>query len=240
MFSAGYLVIAVVDLALLIWAIKLCRQFPTPSVILATVPLTLLWFDNLTVGLGSTLGEGQPLIAMNTVRFLAHYFLLPTAFICIGSMAKQADFAIARYKAFTGSLCVLAVYLMYLDVSMFLAADFYPSCFADTLRYTTHIAAHTACGPDAEIGAGVRILPIPAISMSLAMLVLGIALWIKLGWKWLFVGTLAALPLFGVPHETTGGIVGNAGEPIITAAILITAAWLSGWRGGPAKGTATT
>jgi len=53
MFSVGYLLIAVVDFALLVWAIKLCRQFPTPSVILATVPLLLLWFDNVTVGLGA-------------------------------------------------------------------------------------------------------------------------------------------------------------------------------------------
>jgi len=177
---------------------------------------------------------------MNYVRFMAHYLLLPTAFICIGSMAKQADFAIARYKAFTGSLCLLAVYFMYHDVSLFLQNTFYPSCFADTLRYTTHIAEHTACGPDAEIGIGQRILPIPAVTMSFAMLILGVSLWIKLGWKWLFVGTVAALPLFAVPQTNTGGIVGNAGEPIISAAILLTAAWLSGWRGGPGNKAAET
>ncbi len=92
MFSAGYLIIAVVDIAVLLWALKLWKDSPSTALYLATVPLFLMWFDNVTIGLGSTLGEGDVLKGMNTVRFLAHYICLPVTFIAIGSMARQAGF----------------------------------------------------------------------------------------------------------------------------------------------------
>ena len=57
--SAGFLVIAVVDFGLLVWAMRLYRQYPSTALWLATVPLGLLWYDNVVIGLGSTLGEGQ-------------------------------------------------------------------------------------------------------------------------------------------------------------------------------------
>ncbi len=81
MYSISYFFIAIVDIALLIWALNICKKFPTPAVILSTVPLSLLWFDNITVSLGSTLGDGQPLLALNFVRFMGHYVLLPATII---------------------------------------------------------------------------------------------------------------------------------------------------------------
>jgi len=221
MFSVGYLIIAIVDFGVLLWALRLYKQYPSTALWLATVPLYLLWFDNLTIGLGSTLGEGAILKGMNTVRFLGHYILLPFTFIAIGSMAKQAGFAWAQPKVVTGAFCLLAVYFMGHDLWLFYNATFYPSCFADTLRYTTHISEFTACGPDAQIGIGTKILPIPAITMSNMMILFGVYLWWKIGYKWLFLGSVTALLFFAVPFGPTGGIVGNVGEPVITVVILL-------------------
>ncbi len=236
MYSIGYFVIAAVDMALLIWALQVCRRFPTPAMVLSTVPLTLLWFDNFTVGMGSTLGEGQPLLAMNYVRFLAHYLLLPASIIAIGSMARLAGFKIAQTKWFLAFFCIVAVYFViddiYLFTQGFTQVTFYPSCFADTLRYTTSIAEYTACSPDADVGAGFKVPPIPAMTLSLMTLILGIFLWWKRDWKWMFLGAAGALPLFAIPYASTGGIFGNVGEPIITGSVVLTAAWLSGWRPG--------
>ncbi len=232
MYSIGYFAIAIVDFAILVWAIGLCKRFPTPSVILCTIPLTLLWFDNLTVGLGGTLGDGQPLLAMNYVRFLAHYTLLPAAIIAIGSMARQAQFPIAQTKWFLAFFCIVATYFGAHDLYLFSQSSFYPSCFADTFRYTTHISEATACSPDADIGAGFKILPFPAITLSFMTLILGVFLWWRRSWPWLFLGAIGALPLFAIPYASTGGIYGNVGEPIITGLSLATAAWLSGWRPG--------
>ena len=230
MYSISYFFIAIVDLALLIWALNICKKFPTPAVILSTVPLSLLWFDNITVSLGSTLGDGQPLLALNFVRFMGHYVLLPATIIAIGSMARLANFKIAQSKWFIGAFCVVATYFSIHDLYLFSQASFYPSCFADTFRYTTHISDFTACSADADIGAGFKIMPWPAMTLSIMTLILGAFLWWRRGWKWLFIGAAVALPLFAIPYASTGGIFGNVGEPIITGAIVLTAAWLSGWR----------
>jgi len=225
--SLAYLVIAAVDLTLLIWAINLCRRNASTGLVLATLPLTLLWFDNLTIGIGSTVGEGPVLLAMNTVRFIAHYFALPLTFIAIGAMARQAKFGWAQPKWVMAAFCLLATYFIVYDLWLFSGTTFYPSCFADTLRYTTYIAEYTACSPDAPVGIGTRIAPIPAITLSNVVIVFGIYLWIKIGWKWLALCSIGALGFFAVPYSSTGGIVGNAGEPIITGAIVATAAYIS-------------
>jgi hypothetical protein len=236
MFSAGYLVIAVIDFALLLWAIRLYKQTPSTALWLASVPLVLMWFDNLTIGLGSTLGEGDLLLGMNTVRFLAHYLFLPFTFIALGSMARQAGFKWAQPKFVIGAFCVLAVYFTGHDLWLFYNSTFYPSCFADTLRYTTHISEYTACGPDAVIGSGKSIPPVPAITLSNMLLIFGLYLWWKVSYKWLFLGSLFATAFFAVPYGSTGGIVGNVGEPIICAVILLAAVHITkncaAWKAG--------
>jgi len=240
MYSTGYLIIAAVDVAVLLWALQLWKKYPSTALYLATIPLFLMWFDNLTVGLGRSLGEGQPLLAMNTVRFLAHYICLPMTFIAIGSMARQAGFAWARPKFVMAAFCLVAVYFIVHDLWLFSGATFYPSCFADTLRYTTHISEFTACSPDADIGAGRRIGPLPAMTLSASLIVFGLYLWVKIGWKWLFLGSLGATAFFAVPYAGTGGIVGNVGEPVISIVILTTAVSITKrfGRSGPDPDTA--
>ena len=223
MFSAGFLIIAVIDFAVLLWALRLWKEAPSTALYLATIPLFLMWFDNLTIGLGNTIGEGTLLTGMNTVRFLAHYICLPMTFIAVGSMARQAGFSWAQPKIVMGAFCALATYFIIHDLWLFSQATFYPSCFADTLRYTTHISEYTACSPDAEIGTGFRIAPIPAITLSNILILFGAYLWWKIGYKWLFLGSLAATAFFAVPFSSTGGIVGNLGEPVISIVILTTA-----------------
>jgi hypothetical protein len=223
MFSIAYLLIAVVDFGVLLWALKLWKEVPSTALYLATIPLFLMWFDNLTIGLGSTLGEGDLLLNMNTVRFLAHYIFLPVTFIAIGSMARQAGFPWAQHKIVMAAFCLLAMYFMLHDLWLFSNSTFYPSCFADTLRYTTHISEYTVCSPDDIIGTGQRIAPIPAITLSNMLILFGIYLWWKIGYKWLFLGAVGATAFFAVPFGSTGGIVGNVGEPIISIVILLTA-----------------
>jgi hypothetical protein len=142
-------------------------------------------------------------------------------------MAKQAGFKWAQPKPVMAAFCLLATYFIAHDLWLFYGATFYPSCFADTLRYTTHISEFTACGPNADIGAGIRIAPIPAITLSNMLIIFGIYLWWKIGYKWLFLGALGATAFFAVPYGSTGGIVGNVGEPVICAVVLATAAHIT-------------
>lgn len=217
------MVVAVIDFGVLIWALRLYKQYPSTALWLATVPLYLLWYDNVVIGIGSTLGEGDLLKGLNTIRFLAHYICLPFTFIALGSMARQAGFKWAQPKMVLGAFCLLATYFMAHDLWLFYNATLYPSCFADVLRYTTHISEFTACGPDAVIGTGEKIPPVPAITLSNMLMIFGIYLWWKTGYKWLFLGSLFATIFFAVPYSSTGGIFSNVGEPVISAVILLTA-----------------
>lgn len=160
---------------------------------------------------------------MNTVRFLAHYLCLPVTFIAIGSMARQAGFKWAQPKLVMAAFCLLASYFIVHDLWLFYNATFYHSCFADTLRYTTHIAEYTVCSPEDVVGTGRRIPPTPAITLSNMLMLFGVYLWWKIGYKWLFLGALGATAFFAVPYSTTGGIVGNFGEPVISVVILMAA-----------------
>ncbi len=223
MLSAAYLIIAIVDFGVLLWAARHCLRYRTNGLLFAALPLLLLWYDNAVIGIGSTLGEGELLMNLNTVRFLAHYISLPMTFIAIGAMAREAGFRLAQRKSVMAAFCLLAVYFITHDLWLFSQSSFYPSCFADTLRYTTHIAEYTACGPDAEIGAGRSIPPIPAITLTNMLIVFGIFLWRRTGWKWLTLGSLGAMAFFAVPYAQTGGIFGNIGEPIISIVIIATA-----------------
>ncbi len=227
MLSIGYLLIAVVDIVVLVWAARLCLRYRTNGVIFASFPLLLVWFDNVTIGLGRTLGEGNLLIGMNAVRFVAHYISLPMSFIALGAMAREAGFAWAQPKWVMALFCIFATYCIGHDLWQFSAATLYPACFADTLRYTTQITEATACNPGADIGAGKLISPAPAIILTVTVIVFGIYLWIKTGWKWLAVLAVASMPFFAVPMEATGGVLANVGEPLFIGAIVATAAHIA-------------
>lgn len=223
MLSISYIAVSVLDFAILIWAARMCLRYRTNGLIFTSLPLTLLWYDNFTVGIGSTVGEGDLLIAMNGVRFVAHYVGLPMTFIGVGALAREAGFGWAKSKWVMGAVCVVATFFIVDDLWRFYGATLYPSCFADTLRYTTYIAAYTACSPDAEVGVGTRIPPIPAITLTVTLITFGFYLWYKIGWKWLPIGAIVAMAFFAVPYSSTGGIFSNIGEPILAITLLLTA-----------------
>jgi hypothetical protein len=226
MLSAAFLLVAVIDFALLIWALKLCNQYRTPALILATLPITLMWFDNLTIGLGSVIGEGNLLIGMNYVRFYSHFVLLPLTFIAIGSMARQVSFAWAQPKLVMATFCIIATFFMIDDVWRFQDKTLYPSCFADTLRYTTCITEHTACSPDV-LPIGEAMPPIAPLTLTVMLIVFGVFMWLQRGWKWLVLGSVGTMLLFAMPYSKTGGIFSNVGEPIICGVIILTAAHIA-------------
>ena len=223
-FSAGYLLIAAVDIAVLIWAARLCLRYRTNGLIFASFPLLLVWFDNLVIGVGSTLGEGELLSNMNAVRFIAHFVSLPMGFIAIGAMAREAGFGWAQPKWVMGAFCLATSFFIAYDLISFSSASLYPACFADTLRYTTQVSEHTACTPAAKIGAGSLISPAPAIILTVTVIVFGVYLWVRIGWQWLALLATGSMAFFAVPMGPTGGIVANLGEPLFIGAIVATAA----------------
>jgi len=227
MISTLYLAIAVVDFALLVWAIDQLRKYRTAGVFFAMLPLTLLWYDNFTVGIGRFIGEGDLLYGLNYIRFVGHYLGLPMSFIALGFMAREAGFTWAQPKIFLAAFFLLAAFFMVEDMwAFFNNLPLKASCAADTLRYSTKVLEAYQCGPDGFTG-GTTVPPVAPILMTVMMIIFGIVLWAKLGWKWLALGSAGAMPFFGIMRDFGGGVIANIGEPIITGVIVLTAAYIA-------------
>jgi hypothetical protein len=70
-------------------------------------------------------------------------------------------------------------------------------------------------------GIGTRVSPAAAILLTLILLASGIAIWIKHKWPWLAVGCF--LMFLAAQPTSIGPILSNAGEPIFTFVVTLTA-----------------
>lgn len=170
---------------------------PSHSVPLALVGLGLA-YDSLVFGLGALLGAGEPLHTLSAFRFIGHAVLTPL--LAMWVTANLLGWPPARCRLLALALLTWGVLA---DLS---GLHLEPRAFAETLRYTA--TAHA--GP-----------PIPALVVSLLVLIAGIRLWRNTGWPWL---TLAAVLLIGTAAAAVAlPPLGNAGEAVLLAAVVAAA-----------------
>ncbi len=235
MLSNIFLVYAVIHLGLLTWGWH--RWTPAGRPVALSLTLfanTLLWYDNFRIGVGRIVGEGDLLYNLSIPAFLWHWTMLPLLMIVAGSIARLAGLEWARSRLVMGLFCLGAVALFVKDlpyvigllfgeVGPFPAVELRPGCIADTLRYTTRVSPAQFCSPDAVAFANGP-SPLPAILMNIVMVGVGIALWVRRGWKWLVIGpglmfiAAGGAPLWGVYALP----VANFGEMLFTAGVLAT------------------
>ncbi len=235
MLSWIFLVFAAIHVALLVWGWR--AWGPAGRPVALTILLfgnTLLWYDNFRIGIGRFLGEGAVLYNLAVPAFVWHWTLLPLFVIVAGSIARLADLTWARNRLVMGLFCLVAVGLIALDfpytvgllfgeVGPFPAVELRAACIADTLRYSTKVSASQLCGPEAAVFANGP-SPLPAILMNIIMVAVGIALWIRHGWKWLAVGpglmfvAAGGAPLWGAYMLP----VANFGEILFTVGVMVT------------------
>lgn len=235
MLSNIFLVYAVIHLGLLTWGWHRWTPAGRPVALsLALFANTLLWYDNFRIGVGRVVGEGDLLYNLSIPAFFWHWTMLPLLMIVAGSIARLAGLEWARSQLVMGLFCLGAVALFLKDlpytigllfgeVGPFPAVELRPGCIADTLRYTTRVSPAQFCGPDAVAFANGP-SPLPAILMNIVMVGVGIALWIRRGWKWLVIGpglmfiAAGGAPLWGVYALP----VANFGEMLFTVGVLVT------------------
>ncbi|WP_194818199.1 hypothetical protein [Nocardia sp. XZ_19_385] len=155
-------------------------------------------YDSAVFGLGAMLGEGQLLHALSIGRFVGHVVLTPLLLI----WAAQCVFRVRMRWAWLLTVVLIA----WGAVADLLDLHLIPRQFADTLRYA----------PEAHSGP-----PIPALVVSVALLLAGIMLWRRQSWPWLALATavlfVASGAAFAVPP------LGNAGEAVMFAAVVAAA-----------------
>jgi hypothetical protein len=224
MLSAIFLVFAVIHLSIWVWGWKLwaANERPT-SLLIVLIGSTLLFYDNLRIGLGRFIGEGDLLYALSVPAFAWHWALLPLLVIAAGSIARQAGLGWAANKYVMGAFCVVAVALSIHDIPKIFDMDLKIACLDDTVRYTTTVRPDQLCSPDQQpflLGADAALV---AIITNIIVLGVGIALWVQRRWPWLAAGAGAMFVAAGGFGASRYALpISNLGEICITLGLITT------------------
>lgn len=226
MLSFIFLGYALVHLALLVWGWRIWAGTGRPVALLLVVfGATLLPWDNLRIGIGRFIGQGDLLYNLSVPAFAWHWSLLPLLIIAAGSVARLADLHWARSKAVMGAFCVVAVGLSAMDIPKIFSMELHPACLADTVRYSTNVSPAQLCSPDqVAMTSGAEAARV-AIITNVIVLAVGIALWIQRGWMWLALGSGAMFLAAGLPpafRSPWGLPIANFGEILITSSFILT------------------
>jgi hypothetical protein len=225
MLSALFLLFAVVHLAIWIWGWGAWAHNGRPrALFLVLFGGTLLFYDNLRIGTGRFIGQGELLEAMSVPAFVWHWTMLPLLVIAAGIIARTAGLQWAQSRFAMGAFCLVATALIALDIPKLFDFDLYPVCLADTIRYSTNVGPDVLCSPDDPVISGGPGAALVAILTNVIVLFVGIALWIQRGWPWLALGSGAMFIAAGAFAQSYWSLpIANFGEILITLSLIVTA-----------------
>jgi hypothetical protein len=224
MLSFMFLAFAVVHICIWIWGWRAWAQNGRPrALFLVLFGGTLLFYDNLRIGMGRFIGQGELLEALSKPAFIWHWTMLPLLVIAAGIIARTAGLKWVQSRAVMGTFCVVATALIALDIPKIFNLDLHPTCLADTVRYSTNSPANALCSPDDPVittGPGAAMV---AIITNIIVFAVGIALWVQRGWKWLALGAGAMFVAAGAFGRSYWSLpISNFGEILITLSLIAT------------------
>jgi hypothetical protein len=206
MVTIAYFVYSALQLALFVFALRIFVKQRRAVDLFLCLSAAGLVFDNAIVGAGRFVGEGQTLMALNTVRFVLHALTTPLLAITGLAYARNALVEWTWTKRAQVTYCVIALlaiaYGLYADV---FALRLEPATFAETLRY---------------VNVGVKGPPLAAITTMTLLIFLGLSMFVKTRWPWLLV---ASVTMFTVAaFASSVGVVANLGEVLLIAGLVAT------------------
>ena len=221
--SYALLALAVLDVALLIWAVRrfIFRPDNVALGIQATM-LLLLWFDCFTVAAGAWIGAGEALEVMSRIRFVWFYLTMPLLFIGCIALLAQADFAWAKPRWLLFFAVFAAGVFVGIEVPRAWTAEYHTACFGDTLRYIGKVPVGQACAPGQEGLGGSSFTPvIPLVFLSVTLT--GVILWVRRGWPWLAVSAIAFMAAAAIPSSMVGPFLTYPLDTLMTGAFVVAA-----------------
>ena len=223
MYSYALLLLAVIDAGLLVWSVRAwLGDRRNNALLLQTILLLLLWFDVLTVAVGSWVGAGPTLELMSRIRYTWFYLTMPLLLIGVGALARQANFAWAKPKWVIALICIAASYFIVRDVPRVLVAEFQLACFADTVRHVGTVAIGEAC-PGGVEGAGKWFPSLSSPIVFLSVTLMGVLWWVRRGWPWLAVSAILFMASTAIPSAIVGPFLTYPLDALMTAAFVVTA-----------------
>ncbi|GAA4908587.1 hypothetical protein HD597_002739 [Nonomuraea thailandensis] len=153
-------------------------------------------YDSAVIGAGALTGEGPALDVLSTGRFAAHAVLTPLLIVHAAALTRRGLLAAAW--ALAGALIVW-------DVVALAELRLEPRWWAGTLR----LVSADPPGP-----------PVAALATTVVLLAAGIVLWVRRRTPWLAAGAAALLASAGAAVAVP--ILGNAGEAVLIAALVVT------------------
>ena len=92
MLSGLFLGYAVIHLLIWLWGWRLWAQTGRPmALLLVLIASTLLFYDNLRIGIGRFIGHGELLYALSVPAFAWHWSMLPLLVIAAGRGSPSAQ-----------------------------------------------------------------------------------------------------------------------------------------------------
>jgi hypothetical protein len=186
MYTGLFYLQTAVQIALLIWLLRIRARTGAAAATVLLIPQLGLVYDNLIVALGSTIGLGSTLQMLSWPRFWIHWLFGCWLIIGAGSILRLADFRWAQARAAMATFCLITVGLMAYDLPHFWSSQLYPVCEKGLVRYSTAVAAEKFCLPD-QVSVKSE-FPLAAISTCVVVIIVGIELLRRRRFPWMLVG----------------------------------------------------
>ena len=215
LYSAGYIVYAFLQAALAVWAFTLWRRARTAGAFMLMLPIAAVWYDNLIIGLGSTIVAGAMLEALTFPRFLGHSLFTPSWIVAAAMLAIRFGAFRGRERlARIGSWVLYAAMVAVGLVNEVIAFEGEIVREADVLYYTNVGRLFTP--------------PPPSLVMTIVVLLAGLYIAVRTRgrWPWMALGAVLVPAGQFVNAEGPLFFVVNFGEVLMSASLVATLAYV--------------
>jgi hypothetical protein len=201
-----YTTYALSHLCLLLWGVIIWRRFRFLSTLLFAAILFGLFYDNLILALGNSIGPGEMLRALSVPRFVLHQLILPWLILGAAQQLARAD------RRHAPGPQLWAVGLSALVMAAGIA----------TRVAVLSLEAEVMDGVNRYVAVGTIGPPIVSIISVGFAGVTGFLLWRRHQWPWVFVTVVLAFIAEGIPVEAIRRVFGSGFEVLLMAALIET------------------
>ncbi len=206
-----YLFYTAAYLLLLLWGLKgiNAEDLKKSSSFVYLIILALI-YDNLILGIGKWIGEGETLETLSYARYWTHALLTPLLTLYSVGVLREAGIEWTRRKWLSLMAIIYTIGLIILELTT--------EVFGLTLKaeekfgVLSYVSTEEASGP-----------PIMVLLITVVLLAAGIILWIKTKWPVFFIGALLMTVGSAVPMDfIESGAITNAFELILLFSLVWT------------------